>query len=374
MAELKDKRKKPSKVAVILILTLLSSLGIAGSTLLWNRFKSNQQQNERKVLKQILEKYIDAGQFEEAFSLLNEELRNKPNNKELQQELENILAKKQQYDRQNTDIANPGQDKLLESLLKQNEELQNRTNALWEQLEFFKQNQDGSQKSLQQNQDLDQEIKELRRHLAEVSNTENNKTETNTKKEEKINDLLAKAKSIEKQGNTLENLKDAEDLYRQVLEEDPNQAEALSNLAQNLDEQYRLKEAVDAYQDALEKPEKPFDSELAYLRGIALYRLGRYEEAIESFQTYIGSGGQNQRVYYAMGLSYLQLERETEAKKSFREGIAKGLEHAATYWELSKLELKQKEADEALKYAERALILKRDDSRYLQTKGAAFLN
>ncbi len=191
----------------------------------------------------------------------------------------------------------------------------------------------------------------------------------------------ARAKRIEEtQGTTaLQALKAAEGSYRKALARDPAQdevqklaqEESLAGLARNLDHQNRLPEAIKAYDAALAQPVEPFDSELAYLRGIALYRQGRYQEAAASFNEYINGGGQNLRAYYALGLSYTRLQRPSQAIETYQQAISKGFEHAPSYWELAKLKLEQGQARQALDDVNMALSLKSGDGRYLQTRGEA---
>ncbi len=466
MTDSKDNEKKRKK-ALVLILLFASLAGVGGGALLWKQLAGNnsEQLADKAGLKKLLEKYVDAGQFSESFSLLNQALQQNPDDAELQQELERILARKQEYDRnQMVSAQDNDQRDLVDNLIKQNTALQNRTNDLWQQLENFKSEQQGQQNQeeqrkreaeelVRQGQDvlkdsqsqdsspdedaitaaqdaknkalqaleLNSNFPSARKLLeaAEAALRKNESQEQQKEREDTANEIeqmhkalvkarqkgddpaieklvdkllekdsldseanVAKAKQIEKQigqkngkqrsksSEVKKALQEAESAYRKALAKKPEQPEALAGLAQNLDNQNRLGEAVEAYDKALEKVEDPFDSELNYLRGIALYRTKRFQEAVDSFNEYIDSGGQNLRAFYALGLSYKQLLRSRDSRKAFETAIAKGLEHAATYWELSKLELEQSNINEALEHVEAALALKAGDSRYLQTKGA----
>ena len=475
MAESRDNEKKRKK-AFVLILLFASLAGIGGGALLWKQLAGNsgEQLANTAGLKKLLERYVDAGQFSEAFNLLNQALQQNPDDEELQQELERILAKKQEHDRnQMVSAQDNDQRDIVDSLLKQNTALQNRTNDLWQQLENFKNDQQGQQnqeeqrkqrdkleqrkskaeelvrqgqdalKDSQSNSDssdedaitaaqdakdkalqaleLDSNFPSARKLLeaAEAALRKNESQEQQKEREDTANEIeqmhkalvkarkkgddpaieqlvdrllkkdsldseanVAKAKQIEKKiekengkqrsksPEVKKALQEAESAYRKALAKEPEQPEALAGLAQNLDNQNRLGEAVEAYDKALEKVEAPFDSELSYLRGIALYRMKKFQEAADSFNEYIDSGGQNLRAFYALGLSYKQLFRSRDSRKAFETAIEKGLKHAATYWELSKLELEESNTNQALKHVDAALALKEGDSRYLQTKGA----
>ena len=368
------------------------------------RAKQLEGVGSREGLKQLLEKYVVAGQFEEAFRLLNQALQQDPGDEELQRELENILAEKQQYDREQKEAAERSQRELVKDLLKQNLELQSRTDSLWQQLAQREQNQQqqtqlGKQDSSQNAQvaargaegnplqDLDgaarkpdvlRQVEGRQRRESVAEQTEKGPPETDAYTTPRsgavIVDKLASPHS--------ESNKDSESNKAGGIEPQPSedaaetysalrQDEAIASLTPSLDEQNRSEEAMKVYNDALERSPDPFDSELSYLRGIALYHLGKYLEAAENFHKYIEGGGQNLRARYALGLSYRQLSRDREAKRAFQEAIAEGLNHAPTYWELSKLELEQLQAEEALEYVGEALALRKHDSRYLQTKGAA---
>lgn len=419
---------------VLLFLALLGALGALGSVgfLLW-REQTNPQS---EALNLLLQKYIDAGQYGEAFSLLNQALTEDPSNEELQRQLEELLAIKQQADRAREQKAERVRQDANNLLLEQNADLQNRTELLQKELAAqrreLQQNQRENQRddneraknldklsestsknakenlknnllasALPQNNgngNAGEDLEAAYRKLAQARKDGNGKLvdqiveQLLAKKTTDIRANVAKADRIEQRQEEGQNdkqngsgkktsLKAAESAYRNALKDRPQnreealgREEALSGLAQNLDEQGLLDAAVEAYDAALEQISDPFDSELAYLRGIALYRLERYSQAVASFNEYLESGGANLRAYYALGLSYGRLRRINDAAGAYRKGLAKGLRHAPSYWELSKLELERGNSAKALKEAlgnvEQAVALKRNDSRYLRTKGA----
>ena len=409
---------------VLLSLALLGALGGSGF-LLW---QSNPQKNE--ALDLLLQKYIEAGQYGEAFGLLNQALTEDPTNQELQLQLEDLLAIKQQSDREREEKAERAQQDANNLLLEQNAALQNRTELLQKELVDQRKELQRSQRderaqnpekaaesasksdsssdspktqNSQENANLlasalpknidNTSENEAYRRLAEARKEDNGKLvdqivgQLLAKNPSDIRANAAKAKRVEQRQNEgqkttpkkakVQSLKAAESAYREALEETPQnrgeaqgREEALAGLAQNLDEQGQLNAAVAAYDAALEQVSDPFDSELAYLRGIALYRLERYSQAVASFEEYLNGGGTNLRAYYGLGLSYGRLRRLGQAAGAYQKGLAKGLRHAPSYWELSKIELEQGNSAQALKNVGQALALKSNDSRYLRTRGA----
>ena len=407
---------------IFLSLLLLGALG--GGFLLW---QANPQKNEGLSL--LLQKYIEAGQYGEAFGLLNQALTEDPTNQELQRQLEDLLAIKQQSDREREEKAERAQQDANNLLLEQNAALQSRTELLQKELVDQRKELQRSQRdekaqkpekaaesalksdsssdspktqNSQENANLlasalpknidntSEDLEADYRRLAEARKEGNGKLidqivgQLLAKNPRDIRANTAKAKRIEQlqnekqKGNAQkQSLKAAESAYREALEETPQnrgeeqgREEALAGLAQNLDAQGQLNAAVTAYDAALEQISDPFDSELAYLRGIALYRLEQYSQAAASFEEYLESGGTNLRAYYGLGLSYGRLRRLGQAAGAYQKGLAKGLRHAPSYWELSKIELEQGNSAQALKNVGQALALKSNDSRYLRTRGA----
>ena len=414
---------------VLLSLVLLGALG--GGLLLWQANPPNE------ALNLLLQKYIEASQYGEAFDLLNQALTADPANQELQLQLEGLLAIKQQADREREEKTERAQQDARNLLLEQNAALQDRTELLQKQLadqwsELQQSQRDGSERATPLKKTLGSNSKSVTNVSPKTKNSEENanllasalpknidntsedleveyrrlaeaRKEDNGKLVDQIVEQLlaqnprdiranaAKAKRIEQRQNAdqktasqkangqkqVKSLKAAESTYREALKETPKnrgevqgREEALAGLAQNLDEQGQLNAAVTAYDAALEQISDPFDSELAYLRGIALYRLERYSQAVASFEEYLEGGGTNLRAYYGLGLSYGRLRQLGQAAGAYQNGLAKGLRHAPSYWELSKLELERGNSAQALRNVEQAVALKRDDSRYLRTKGA----
>ena len=101
---------------IFLSLALLGALGALGSVGFWLWRQPANPENE--ALNLLLQKYIDAGQYGEAFGLLNQALTEDPANQELQLQLEQLLAIKQQADQEREQKAQQAQrdanDLLLE--------------------------------------------------------------------------------------------------------------------------------------------------------------------------------------------------------------------------------------------------------------------
>ncbi|WGK69322.1 tetratricopeptide repeat protein [Candidatus Haliotispira prima] len=339
-SESSESEKKSGKegrrkiVILILLLALFGGMG-TGTFLLWRALRNSKnaegplQAADHRGLKFLLQKYVDANHYEEAFALLNQALLRNPDDEELQRHLEELLDRKEQADREGGGAAvRDNQRELTDKLSEQNVALQRQRKSLERRFDQLIKEQ--KTRNLQQPEDRQKDEESILELIDQGQESGNNSREESRAQSEKV----------------------APD---RVEDTEPS-AKKAANLV---------------YDDIVGRPVDPYDSELAYLRGIALYRQGKYQEAADSFNEYIDGGGKNLRAYYALGLSYKRLSLNDKARQSYQKGIAKGLEHAATYWELSKLELDEGRPGETLEYVKKALSLKYDDSRYLQTKGAA---
>lgn len=91
---------------------------------------------------------------------------------------------------------------------------------------------------------------------------------------------------------------DAEIAYRRALELDPERVETSINLAGNLASQNRYKDAITVYETVLTKSDLPM---LRQRYGYALFRAGRYEDAISQFQLTLKSNPRSTNALNGIG-------------------------------------------------------------------------
>jgi superkiller protein 3 len=90
--------------------------------------------------------------------------------------------------------------------------------------------------------------------------------------------LQQKAQQAQKLGHYAE----SEQLWKQVLKQQPKSADAYYNLGVSLHRQFKFLEAIQAYSDAVRLSPK---YEAAYVnRGLALIQVGNYDDATTSFR------------------------------------------------------------------------------------------
>ncbi|MCC7118983.1 MAG: tetratricopeptide repeat protein [Anaerolineales bacterium] len=107
------------------------------------------------------------------------------------------------------------------------------------------------------------------------------------------------------------NLTEAELLYRQALELDPEYCDAMDNLGQTLRQQGKIDEAILWYKKSLEvKPDNP-----VALQNLALaYNLqGETSKSIEMYEALVETAPENPEGYFGLGSIYYRLSQPEKA-------------------------------------------------------------
>ncbi len=123
--------------------------------------------------------------------------------------------------------------------------------------------------------------------------------------------LFEKARALEQAGDWGA----AESAYRACLRQDPDSAEALSNLGVVLAKQEKYDGAIDAYRRALRL--KPGLAQVRLNLGLAYYKLGNRRSAIAQFERYLQNDPQNRQVRQLLATALLESDRYEEAAKLF---------------------------------------------------------
>jgi tetratricopeptide (TPR) repeat protein len=176
-------------------------------------------------------------------------------------------------------------------------------------------------------------------------------------------ELYAQAERAEQQGA----FDQAEELYRQVLQEEPRNADAHYRLGLALKRQGRLAEAVASFQQAIYcRPDFPeayrelgasfqhsaqfhADSPKTYNDlGGALFAQGRYEEALASFQKALRIDPHCAEAHLNVGAGYQAQGKLDEAAASFRQAVACQPDWGRTHSDLGAVLYRQGKPREAL--------------------------
>ena len=154
-------------------------------------------------------------------------------------------------------------------------------------------------------------------------------------------------------------LKQAEPLYKQWLEANPNDEEALFWLASLYTNQERHKEAVPLYYRALEQ--NPAAVETHTGLGLALNALGQAAEAEASFRLALDLSPELPELHYYLGSALFTQEKYAEAETAFRQAMKRKPNFQEAQINLRETLLRRDKAEEAAK-VERLRVEERESA------------
>ncbi|MFM6321208.1 MAG: tetratricopeptide repeat protein [Microcystis panniformis] len=148
---------------------------------------------------------------------------------------------------------------------------------------------------------------------------------------------------------------EAERIWRQIIQLDPNSAVAFSNLCAALFRQNKLDEALIFCQKALAlDPKLP---ETYNNLGLVLYNQKKLTEAEEMYRRAIALDDKNVYAYNGLGAVLANQKKLTEAEEMYRRAIALDDKYVGTYYNLGNVLRDQKKLTEAEEMYRRALAL-----------------
>lgn len=158
-------------------------------------------------------------------------------------------------------------------------------------------------------------------------------------------------------------------LLSQALRTHPDSADALIYLGHALNTRHRYEEALASFDKALEiNPRLPV---ALNNRGLALHGLGRYQEAVASFDQALALDPANADALNNRGATLQKLERHEEALAGFRRAVALRPRYPEALGNCGKVLLALGRHEEALLDYEKALALKPRNADALNGKGLA---
>ena len=160
------------------------------------------------------------------------------------------------------------------------------------------------------------------------------------------------------QGNTAQsrgNFTEAESIFRQIINIDPNDAGAYNNLGNALYDQGKLEEAISSYAKAIELNPN-FVNALVGL-GNALDDQGNSEEAIANYQKAIELDPNYAVAYYNLGVALERQRKLEEAIANYQKAIELDPNYANAYYNLGNAKYNQRKLEEAIANYQQAIEL-----------------
>jgi tetratricopeptide (TPR) repeat protein len=162
----------------------------------------------------------------------------------------------------------------------------------------------------------------------------------------------------------------AEQLFRQVLQADPDQLEALHRLGMLLTQTGRYEEAVEMILDAISlSPETPL---LHSHLGTALLKQDRFDEAVACFQHALILNPEDVEAQIELGTAFEKLDQLDDAVMSYRRGVLLTPSDPVVYFKLGIALQKQGHLNDAAACFQQALALKPDYVAAHISMGIAF--
>ena len=162
----------------------------------------------------------------------------------------------------------------------------------------------------------------------------------------------------------------AEKIYWQIIEQNPNHAEAYKNLGNALFNQGKLEEAQACYKQVLILDP---NYDIAYYHlGYAFHQQGLFEEAIAYYQQYLTLNPRDSTAYYNMGIVFHKQSRFEEAIASYEQALTLNPNSYEASNNLGAALEMQGKVDEAISCYQKFLTLKPNDARAYYNLGRAF--
>ena len=148
---------------------------------------------------------------------------------------------------------------------------------------------------------------------------------------------------------------EAESIFSQVVQIDPNDAVAYYNLGIVLDYQGKLDDAASSLQRAIQLD--PNDAKAYYSLGIVLGRQGKLDDAVASYQQAIQLNPSHYRAYNNLGNALSDQRKLEEAIASYQQAIQLNPNDAEAYNNLGNALRRQGKLEEAITSHQKALSL-----------------
>ncbi len=163
--------------------------------------------------------------------------------------------------------------------------------------------------------------------------------------------VLAEARQHYQAGN----LEEARVLYRQVLQQQPQQVESMHVLGMLAYREGNLEEATSYYQEVLVF--QPENADAHNNLGILLKKLGQLEESIYHYQQALELKPHTAEFHHNLGKAWVQQDEMEMAIAHFQQAIALKPEYSKAYLSLSDVLLQGEDRQQAMPYLRQAILL-----------------
>jgi tetratricopeptide (TPR) repeat protein len=167
-----------------------------------------------------------------------------------------------------------------------------------------------------------------------------------------VAELFALASDIQQSGN----LNGAAELYHQIVQADPRQAEAHFKLGNILLRQHKLDEAITRYRLCIDL--RPNDAEAHCNLGLALASLGKLDDAVKQFSRALSLNPRYAEAHSNLGTALRSQRKQEEAIASFQQALVCNPNFAEAHYNLGNAFKDMARWDEAADQYQQALRLK----------------
>lgn len=182
---------------------------------------------------------------------------------------------------------------------------------------------------------------------------------------------LSESLAIAFQHHQAGRLPEAEEIYRQVLQQQPNQVDALQLLGVIVHQSGQLEEAIAYYRQALAR--NPALSQVHSNLGIALRQKGLLEEAILHYQQAVTLQPNSAEFHYNLGIALSDQGELEEATQSYHRATALKPNYAAAHNNLGYVLHQLGQQQEAIACYNKAVELKPDFAEAHRNRAEALL-
>ncbi|MGK7932119.1 MAG: tetratricopeptide repeat protein [Microcystaceae cyanobacterium] len=191
---------------------------------------------------------------------------------------------------------------------------------------------------------------------------------TSQKQTETIEQLFKQSITAYREGKYAE----AEAIMRRVIELDPDNYRAYSNLGVLLELKGELKEAILAYKKAIEI--NPQHADAYNNLGVALYNNNQLEEAVVAYKKAIEINPQFAKAYYNLGNALQDKNQLEEAVVAYKKAIEINPQFAKAYHNLGNTLYKNNQLEEAITAYEKAIEINPQYAETYNNLGWALYN
>jgi len=176
---------------------------------------------------------------------------------------------------------------------------------------------------------------------------------------------LQSALTLHQQGH----LDEAEAIYKEILQSQPNHFDALQLLATINAQKNKFVKAISLFDKALAI--NPDHAETHNNRGNALSAFNSYEEAIPCYERAIALNLEYAEAYFNQCKALKELNRFEDALMNYKQALALKPDYTEAYINLSNLLLELKRYEDAIVYYDKALTLIPDNQKVYNNRGIA---